>query len=110
MNLAQAQRDSEKSIALILEGLALYREVDDKAGIASAFNYLGEPARNRNDYQAARTFYQNSVIIQRELGNKRRVAVALLNLGFVAMRQGEFREGASFCAFRPIVNARFGAS
>jgi len=65
----------------------------------------GDLARTRGDHGRARTLYEESLAMQRELGPGRGLADALLNLGNVAFEQGEMaRAGAlyeeSLAAFR----------
>jgi len=47
-------------------------------------------ASGEGDYRAARTRYEESLAINRELGNKRDIAISLGSLGSVAQAQGDY--------------------
>jgi non-specific serine/threonine protein kinase len=71
------------------EGLALLREVDDKAGIAQAFTNLGEHARLLGDLERAKEAYEESLIVAREIGDGLRESLLLINLGFIALHEDD---------------------
>lgn len=77
-------------VKLCEAGLALFRQLDDKQGIAWALNVLGELARLNDDYEGASIAYEESLAVGQETGDKRRVAIALVNLGYVALHQGDY--------------------
>jgi predicted ATPase/class 3 adenylate cyclase len=56
---------------------------------AKALNVAGVLARRQGDYPAARALGEESLAIQRRLGDRRGMASSLHNLGNVAMRQGD---------------------
>jgi tetratricopeptide (TPR) repeat protein len=53
-------------------------------------------ARTEGDYLEARSFYEESLAIRRELGDERGIGVSLHNLGFVATYRGDYRQAAAF--------------
>jgi tetratricopeptide (TPR) repeat protein len=53
-------------------------------------NNLGVLALDRGDVEAARTLYEESLALRRELGDKHGVATALGNLGQIALDRQEF--------------------
>jgi tetratricopeptide (TPR) repeat protein len=89
-NLAWNQTDYPAARALLEESLAIFRELDDRAGIAQSLNNLGNAAIEQGDYLAARTLYEESLAIRLELGDRRGVATVLCNLGNVAYERGDF--------------------
>lgn len=84
-------------IPLCEKALDLFRESGDQAGLAWAYNQLGELNRLVGDLERARAAYESSLAICRETGNKRREAIALLNLGYVAQGQEDFGQAESCC-------------
>ena len=84
-------------IPLCEKALDLFGESGDQAGLAWAYNQLGELSRLVGDLDRARAAYESSLAICRETGNKRREAIALLNLGYVAQGQEEFDQ-AEHCS------------
>ena len=57
---------------------------------ARALFGAGYLAYNQSDYEAARAAYEESLRIQRQLGNRQGVATMLDNLGNVAYEQGDY--------------------
>jgi non-specific serine/threonine protein kinase len=82
--------DHDKSIPFVEEGLALFRQLDDKPGIAGALNIIGEIARFNGDYHRARIVYGESFAIGQEVGDLRRIYAVTSNLAFVAMHEGNY--------------------
>ena len=73
-----------------LEGLELFREVDDVGGVAAALNNLGNVAREQGEPEEALRLHQESLALRRELGDKRGVALSLNNLANVVLNQGNY--------------------
>jgi predicted ATPase/class 3 adenylate cyclase len=61
------------------------------AARANALGAAGTLALNQGDYAAARASFDESLAIQRVLGDRPGVATSLINLGYVASDQGDFR-------------------
>ncbi|MFQ5796576.1 MAG: tetratricopeptide repeat protein [Candidatus Bipolaricaulia bacterium] len=88
--LAWRQGNLGQAVELYEEGLALFRELEDKRGIADSFSSLGHVVRYQDDYEQAAEFYEESLALWRELGGKEGIAFSLSNLGWVAYRQGDY--------------------
>ena len=86
-----------EGIELIEEALDLFRETGDQAGLAWGYNQLGELNRLMGDLERARAAYESSLAICRDTGNKRREAIALINLSYVAQGQDDYRQAERFC-------------
>jgi predicted ATPase/transcriptional regulator with XRE-family HTH domain/Tfp pilus assembly protein PilF len=95
--LAWSQGDYAESTTLLEEGLALFRALEDSAGIASTQNHLGVIAQLQGDYVRATTLLEASLALRRALGDKHGIAGALNNLGMVALCQGDYAQA------RPLV-------
>jgi predicted ATPase len=93
MPLAGRPTEFEEAMSNFEEGLALLREVDDKAGIAQAFNNLGEQSRLLGDLPRAKEAYDESLSVAREIGDGLRESLLLINLGFIALHEDD-PEGA----------------
>jgi len=90
--LAHQQGDYREARQLLEEGLVIFRELDDKQGIARTLNNMGHVADEQGDYERARRLTEEALTIFRELGDKRGVAIALYGLGNVAIQQKDYRE------------------
>lgn len=89
-HLAHNQGDYAAARALFEESLALWREIGNKRGIASALNDLGWMAWRQGDYAAAQVLSAESLALWQELGEKQGIATALTNLGWLAHHQGDY--------------------
>jgi tetratricopeptide (TPR) repeat protein len=88
--LGYYQGDPAAAQALHEESLAIFRELEDKPGIAGSLSSLGWVAWYQGDYGAAQALYEESLAIFRDLGVKWGVAWSVGNLGWVACEQGEY--------------------
>ena len=77
--LAYRQSDYPATTAFAAESLAIYREVGDRQGIASALIKLGNAAAEVGDYAAASGFLEEALTIWRELEDKHGIARALIS-------------------------------
>ena len=78
-----------KKSALFLESLALFRQVDDKRGIAEVLVDLGILARSAGDTVMAAERHQAALALYQELGDQRGAASCLNYLAHVAMLDGD---------------------
>lgn len=78
-----------EGLALSEEGLAIFRALNHKPGIAQALNIIGELARTYGDNERARVVYEECLRLVRETGEARRESMILSNLGFSAVYQGD---------------------
>src|SRR5262249_6605208 len=62
---------------------------------AKAFQGMGALTYSQGDYISARTQYEESLAIYRELGDKRNIAGSLHNLGNIAYSQGDYTSARS---------------
>jgi len=88
--LAAIQGDLAQAEALCGEGLALYRELGDRRGVANALSYLGYAALMRSNYAAARTLEEDALALFKEVGDTGGRVFALENLISVLFFQGEY--------------------
>ncbi len=86
-----------EGIRLIERALDLFTETGDQAGLAWGYNQLGELNRLIGDLDRARAAYESSLAICRETGNKRREAIALINLSYVAQGQDDYHQAETYC-------------
>jgi predicted ATPase/transcriptional regulator with XRE-family HTH domain len=76
------------------ESLAIWRELDDKRGLAHTMNYLGMVITHQDEAVRARSLHEASLTLFQVVNDEWGVALALRNLGMVARVQGD-AEGAS---------------
>jgi predicted ATPase/DNA-binding SARP family transcriptional activator len=87
--LARTMNDFGQAKTFLNESLALCREAQDAAGIASVLDSLGDVAWSEGDYEQASVFYEESLVLRRGLGVKSRVALSLSSLANAVMEQGD---------------------
>jgi predicted ATPase len=94
-----------QGIALCTQGLEVFRKLEDKPGTACALNNLGELARLQGDYEAARRYYEESLSVTIETGERQREAIMFSNLCYIAYHQQNYKLAMQF-AQRSIIVAR----
>jgi tetratricopeptide (TPR) repeat protein len=93
--LATNQGAIERASALLGEGLAMSRELNDAAATAISLNYLGLVARDKGDWTQAATLHEEGLVLMRKQGDARGIATSLDNLGRLARDQGDWERAAS---------------
>jgi predicted ATPase/DNA-binding CsgD family transcriptional regulator len=109
--LACDQGDFAVARAFYEASLAIWRTLEDRAGIARVLDNLGNVARAQGDLVMARARFEEALLMARELGDTWRVANGLNNLGSLAFTQGDYtvahtRHGESLTLFRQIGEQR----
>ena len=79
--MSLARGDYEPARSAHQAGLALFRELNDRSGIASSLFRLANVAEAAGDYASERTLREESLVMFRELGRQVPLAVALTGLG-----------------------------
>jgi predicted ATPase/serine/threonine protein kinase len=87
--LAGNQGDYARQTAILEESLNIYKELDDRSGIAQSINNLGSIAYSQGDYERAQELYTESLNLRREIGDSWSIANSLNNLGGVAFLRGD---------------------
>jgi predicted ATPase/class 3 adenylate cyclase len=109
--IAFNQSNYDQGEKLAQEGLALFRELGDKRGIALTVNRLGVAAWRRGDFRSARVLLEEDLTLFREIGDQDRVAWSLFMHGLLDTKQGEYvracsRFEESLALFRELGNKR----
>ncbi len=89
-DLAFNQGDYGRAETLCAESLRLYRELDDKVGIALSLNVLALLNRMQGDYARAAALLEESLTLCRGLGRRWILAETLYILGLTVRRQGDY--------------------
>ncbi len=82
------QGELESPQPLYEESLALFQELDDTEGVASALGNLGMLMLERGDYEQSRVLLEKSLALRRDVGNTDQIAEALFFLGSLTYMQG----------------------
>ncbi len=91
--LAWVQGDLGAATEHLLEGLALYRGLDDALGIADTLTNLAAVAALQTNYAQANAWNEESLALYRTLGwPANHVSITLLNMGNLATMQGEYEQ------------------
>lgn len=108
--LAHKQGDYEAAKALYEQSLVLYRDLDDKEGIAGSLMGMGNVALDQSEYTPAAKLYHESLTLYRSLGDKKGIAGATGNLGLVAVTQRNYTAAKVFQAENLILQRELGNS
>ena len=79
-----------------LRAAATAQKGTDRKTLAEVYNRLGIVADSQGDYAAARTYYQDSLALEKELGDRSGIATTLMNLGNVVLRQGNYAAARTY--------------
>ncbi|HEY6407699.1 MAG TPA: tetratricopeptide repeat protein, partial [Ktedonobacteraceae bacterium] len=96
-NLALRLGDDDRGEALCKESLTLYRELEDKGGIALALYRLGDFAWRRGDLAKTRSLKEESYALSKQVGDEYSIAWALFDLAELANQQGEYARARTLC-------------
>ena len=94
--LALRQGDTPMAEAYARESVATFRVIDDRRGMASALNILGNAAFERNAYREAIAHHTEALALRRAAGDGRGVSGLLSNLGRTARFLGDYEHAASY--------------
>jgi predicted ATPase/DNA-binding CsgD family transcriptional regulator len=92
---ALEQSDYDQAQSSLEESLQMYRELDDKYGVAHALECLSVAKWRLGDYGRAAQLQEESLALYRELGHEWGIAASLNNLGVVAQEQGDYERAAA---------------
>ncbi len=88
--LAWGQGDVTRARPLLVESLALYRELGDKRMLARTLNSFGIVVEEQGERDEAQRLYEEGLAIAREIGEKSLVVSLLNNLGENARVRGDY--------------------
>ncbi len=89
--LGNTAKDQE-NMALCQEGLEIFRRLDDRPGMAQAFNILGELARLAGDDEAASRYYEECLALVNQTGERLREGMLYSNLSFLAYHRAQYQQ------------------
>ncbi|HEV2132574.1 MAG TPA: tetratricopeptide repeat protein, partial [Longimicrobiaceae bacterium] len=89
-NLARRRAEHDLAKRYHEESLAIYRQLENRRGIALALNNLGVISRDRGEADRAIHLCEESLVLFRDTGNQHGAAIALISLGMAASQQGEY--------------------
>ncbi|MBV9359094.1 MAG: tetratricopeptide repeat protein [Chloroflexi bacterium] len=87
---AYYQGDHSTAVQLLTESVAIWRELNESAGLADALDELGLVDWARADFVSARTVLTESLGLARTLGLRHLEGRGEYHLGLVAYEQGDF--------------------
>jgi non-specific serine/threonine protein kinase len=87
----------QDGITLNEKAVVLFQELGDQAGLAWGYNQLGELNRLVGNLEQAGSAYESSLAICRATGNKRREAIALINMSYVAQGREDYPRAIRHC-------------
>ena len=98
LTLSERQNESNHALALqtAQQALALWQALDDKAGIARTYARIGQYYMAQSSLPEATQNYELALQLWRDLNNSSEQAEALIMLGFIEVRKGEWQSCISF--------------
>jgi predicted ATPase/transcriptional regulator with XRE-family HTH domain len=93
-NLALRQGEYGQAGELYEQALALFRDLNDKEGMANSLTNLGIVADRQGEYKRAAALFEQAVVLARERGDTQQIAKTLNNLAAAWRRQGDYARQA----------------
>jgi tetratricopeptide (TPR) repeat protein len=79
-----------------------------KSALGKVMNSLGTLTLNQGEYERAQKFYEESLALRRDTGDKNGIAISLKNLGNVASDQGNYDQAQKFYEESLVLNLGMG--
>ncbi len=95
--LAFQQGDYERAEALTKESQALFGEMRDARGGASALEILGMVTWNRGNLSTARTLLEEALTLYKQTNDKEGIVNSLFALAWLARGQGDYNHARTLC-------------
>lgn len=93
--LTRSQGDHRAAVSLHERSVAIFRELDDKHGLADSLNNLGVDLHNIDQPDRAEAVYQESLQIWMSLGDEVGSSKPMHNLGLIAQARRDYERAAS---------------
>jgi tetratricopeptide (TPR) repeat protein len=94
--LAERRGDLAEAERLWNDALTTFRDLDDEAAQSTVLGELGSIARQREEYDRAEAFYQQSLALLGKNGYKPRLAVRLISLGYLDLDRDRYAEARAW--------------
>lgn len=96
--LFRAWNDSDpvKAIEYASHALALAKEIDDKKGMAAAYNNIGVSYRNQGALDKALEYYFNSLAIYEAIQNREGIATSKNNIGNIYSFKKDYKQATKY--------------
>jgi tetratricopeptide (TPR) repeat protein len=108
--LASMQHNYVEAHSLLEQSLEISRTMgpEGKVVLSWTLTFLGDVALNQNELEEARSFYEETVAILREIGDKNFLAYSLRRLGLLAWREKDFARAIALCKESLSLNRELG--
>lgn len=88
--------DPVKAIEYASHALTMAKEIDDKKGIAAAYNNIGVSYRNQGALDKALEYYMNSLSIYETIQNKEGIATSKNNIGNIYSFKKDYEQATKY--------------
>ncbi len=94
--LSSVLGQADKAVAELEEAKILFKECDDKQGLAQVLNILGLAKFDTGHYDVAKEYLEESLLLKRESGVPISICSSLNSLGLLANHLGRYEEALSY--------------
>ncbi len=89
-------RDPSLALEHFHESLKIYESIENKVGLAHAYNNIGSIYNFLGNVDEAMEYYQKSLKSGQEIGDKASVATSLNNIGFIHQNKGDIQQALEY--------------
>ena len=101
---------ARQGINLVKQSLEIFRKLDDLPGMAHDLNVLGELSRTIGDHEAAQRYYEESLQIEQQTGNRFDQAEKYLNFSYIAYHRNQYQLAVELLQQALVIFKEFGTS
>jgi tetratricopeptide (TPR) repeat protein len=108
--LASLQGNYVEALSLLEQSLEIWRTMgsEGRVGLSWTLTFLGDVALTQNESNKARSIYEESIAILRDIGDKNFLAYSVRRLGLLAWREQDYRRAIALCKESLILNRELG--
>ncbi len=88
--------DCQRARSLLRESITMYRQIDNKPGLAKALDNLGDIAWYIGDFAESKASYEESLALLRKLGDPGSIGLSLYSIGRLHVDNGFYPEAESY--------------
>jgi signal transduction histidine kinase len=88
--------DIPKSFALLDEAIHLAKKINDRSGLALAYNHKGILFKNKKQFDSSIAFHHKALVLRQQIKEQKGIASSFNNLGLTYSIMGDYTQAMSY--------------